>query len=453
MGIVDQFRQRISRLLTAPVEELGSWARLARSQIQLWGFCARRLQQNNAMAMSAALSFRTIFALVPTIILAFLMLKSLGVVEDQKQMLRDLMQEMGLSQISYVEESQSGADQDEQQRYGQETTLAGKIESIVAHVEAQLTVGRLGPVGVALLIWAAITLLTTVERSLNRVFEAPRSRSLGKRIMLYWSAVTLGPLALIAVGQASTTTASLAQSWPFLMWLTRWGGWAWPVVAGAVLLGGFYKLMPNTHIRYRDAVGGAIVASLLWLLARWGFAIYVDRVGRQSIYGAMGLVPLFLMWLNLSWWIFLFGAEIAHTVANLSQIQSAHQAAGRMLGPWDMLDAVVAIARRNLRTGGPVDIEDVAESLQLPEDSCAELLDRLSDGGMICRVSDADTMSYLLAKPADGISVTDVLRIGSPYAAGGPAVQASDVARSVREVVSAAEAGIEQLTIGQIIAR
>jgi len=96
---------------------------------------------------------------------------------------------------------------------------------------------------------------------------------------------------------------------------------------GILLLAALYKLIPNTRVQYRSAFGGALVAVPLWLLAEWGFRMYVGRVvGRGSFYGALGLLPLFLFWVNLSWLIFLFGAQLAHSAVNLSRIESTGDA-------------------------------------------------------------------------------------------------------------------------------
>ena len=99
MNAAHWIRERVHSLLHTPREELGSWARVIRFQINLWRFCIGRLRKNNAMAMSAALSFRTIFAMVPVLILAFLMLKPLGVVEDSRPFLEEILTRSGLDEI------------------------------------------------------------------------------------------------------------------------------------------------------------------------------------------------------------------------------------------------------------------------------------------------------------------------------------------------------------------
>jgi len=453
--LIEHIRRRIARLLSSPVDELGSWARLLRSQIQLWRFCARRLRENNAMAMSAALSFRTIFALVPVLILGFLVVKSLGIVADKKRLFGDFMRESGLAQIAYVEDarSQPPSDTDTEDRgASQEISLADKIQSVMDRVESQLTIGRLGPIGAALLIWAAITLLTTVESCLNRIFEAPASRPLGRRILLYWSAVTLGPLALIGASYLGDLVLSLVRYLPVLGVVTLGLNRAWPVIVGVLLLGLLYRLLPNTHVRRRAALGGAATTVVLWLIARWGFALYVRHVGRQSIYGAMGLVPLFLMWLNISWLIFLFGAELAHTAANLSRLQLTEQSRSRILSQWDLLAVLLIVARANIAGERPIRIEQISGKLGLPDDATENLLSRLCEEGLIARGTGDEGQTYLLARSAHRMKVSDVLKIGSAYVGAGTAGQcAAEIAGSIGQIRSKAHANIEELTVEQLV--
>ena len=451
MKVIDSLKTRLTRLLTAPGEELGSWARFVRFQIHLWRHCARRLGENNAMAMSSALSFRTIFALVPALILALLVLRTFGVAADSKQVMRDLFRHSGLSQLTYAE-SRRPAEADPWAIPGlappQESsvTVAETIESLVERVEEQLTLGRLGPVGAVLLIWTALTLLTTIERSLNRVFGAPRSRSLLRRLLLYWSVVTLGPVLLMSAGYLGNKIAATFGSHQALSWTVGAIGWAGPIVVGILLLAALYSMMPNTRVRFRVAMEGALVAIPLWLLAKWGFAQYVEHVGRKSLYGAIGLLPLFLMWLNLSWWIFLFGAEVAHTAANLSRMVSADRDERVILTPWHVLAAVLAVARNQSLGLGPVAVEKISAAANLGDEVTERLLDRLATEGIVCHVADA-AGEFVLARPPAKIPVAEILRIGSTELAGEHPQPGSEVDQAVAQVRRRVEADVENLTI------
>ena len=481
MNTLDRLQQRIAGLLRTPREELNGWARLLQRQAQLWRFCARQLRRNNALAMSAALSFRSIFAMVPTLVLAFLMLKSLGFVGAQKQLLDDFIRQLGLDRISYTNRPgtleartlaavEAAAVQAAAApaagmsmtflpaaavrgatvtTAGREVTVAGEITSLIEQVEQRLTVGALGPIGVALLIWTALALLMTIERSLNRVFEASRARSPGRRVLLYWSVLTLAPLLVLLASLAADKAGRAVQDVPVIGWMMGPLGWIAALIVGAGVLAFIYQLMPNTGVPLRAAATGAAVAFPLWLVARWALALYVGHVAGKSVYGALGLIPLFLMWLNASWWIFLFGAQLAHTAANLDRMAYAEQDRAHLWGPWDMLAAVVAVARINAARSGPVSADDVAAMLAGPRDAVDGLLRRLASAGMIYRVADAH--AYLPATPADHTRVADILRVDCAYADPQTPPGQPEIVRAVRGVLARSEAGIENLTVADII--
>jgi len=471
MKILDRVRRRIRNLLTAPLAELGSWARLARSQITLWRYCVRRLRENNVMAMSSALSFRTIFALVPLVIVGFLALKTLGVVEDSKRYLRDFLERSGLTEITYVapEETAPGGPAPAVEGGAAEEgrpappsagtppgsprriTVAEKIESIVAYAESQLTLGRVGPVTAVLLVWTALTLLTTMERSLNRIFEAPRQRGLARRILLYWSALTLGPLVIVVAVRAGSSLVEAVRNIPVLAWTLGPVGWVAPFAVGILFVASLYTLMPNTRVAFRRAVAGAVLAVPLWGLARWAFSLYVARVGSQSIYGALGLIPLFLMWLNLSWWIFLFGAQVAHAAASVERLLQADQERRRPITPWDDLAAALALARLQAEQGGPASPRDVARALGCSEARAERLLRRLLEGGLV--VADGEALARCaLAVPPDRLSVARVLSVRCPPPDGRAATEAP-VLKAVAEVRRRAETDLQHITLADLAER
>lgn len=380
----------------ALTEELSRMQRLVRFQVELWRYCARRLWQHNVMAMSSALAFRTIFAMTPTLVLALLVVKSLGVLENSKTDLRDFLDAAGIGQISMGE--------------GEENFSASdKIMEIVAGVEEKLTLGTIGPVGVLLLIWTALTLMMTLEGALNRICEAPRSRSFRHRLTMYWSVLSLGPVVMLTVrylaGKISATVATVRA----VEWLLEALGWLGPVLTGLILLALLYKIVPNTRVQFRAAIGGALVAVPLWLVAKWAFRLYVTKVAAGSLYGAIGLLPLFLIWVNWSWVILLFGAEVSYTAANLRRLRRADLAGRLVLGPEEMLAATLSVAEPFHKGRGPVAFETICGAIGLPDESVSSLLERLEDKQVIGRIAEESGGAFVLARPAERIGLLEVI--------------------------------------------
>jgi membrane protein len=175
-------------------------------------------------------------------------------------------------------------------------------------------------------------------------------------MFMYWSAMTLVPLILLAVVYASRSALEMTKHiWGVSWVLAHAAIWVGPPIVGILILGALYRYLPNTRIPFRTAIIGAIVAAPLWMVARWGFGLYVNHAAKSNFYGALGLIPVFLIWMNLSWLIFLFGAELAYTVANLSRLESAELDENIVLGPTELLAATLAVAKPYLAGEAPVE--------------------------------------------------------------------------------------------------
>ena len=411
--------QYIERLLSAPGDQLGRWAKFLRFQIQLWRLCVRLLHFNNATAMAAALSFRTIFALEPALVLILVISNAVHVTEGDQRWLRSALEAAGFDRDRVVEEASGetvGAPPEETSQEDPAApvgrTAADVIIDVVDGVQEKLTLGRIGPLGVLLLIWTTLTLLTTIELSLNRIFEAPRSRPFFRRILMYWAAVTLVPIVLLVVDYLRDKAAGALENAPIMGPLVAFAGWAGNFIVGVVVLGVVYKLMPNTRVRFRAAASGAVITLALWLLAKFGFQVYRNafvRTDNVNIYGALGLLPLFLFWLYISWLVFLFGAQIAHTGANLRRLESAELARKITIGPADMLAAAIVVAVPHAAGQGPVAFERIERQLGSPDAVVRKVMDGLVALGIVCAVEHDAGDAYVMAKSLDRIPVLEVM--------------------------------------------
>lgn len=445
MKIVETFKSRSASLIDPSRETPKGFLGALWSFLRLWPLCFRQLQHHNWAAMSSALSFRSIFALVPTILVAFLVLKSFGVVENSKRTLREFLVSSGLTQIARASEG----DEQAAGATDQTVSVADQIEATVNRYESKMTVGTLGPIGGVLLIWTVLTFLTTMERSLNRIFEAPRSRPLLRRVLLYWSAITLGPLLLVTAAFLGEKATGALQQNPTIAWASQFIGWLAPGAIGVILLAGLYMAMPNTRIPFKLAIKGALVAVPVWLAVRWGFAIYVDKVAANSVYGKLALLPLLLLWLNLTWMILLFGAQFCYTLKNAPRLLAPSQAHKDTPNHWHLLAAALAAARLQRANEGPVTAAHVANAISVAEPAVEKLLARLTDGGLLCRVAGEGAARFVLALPAETIAVGRVLKLAAPA---GLAHADRTVAAALSHVQSQSEAPIENLTLTEILA-
>ncbi|GAA0722821.1 YihY family inner membrane protein [Dokdonella soli] len=173
-------------------------------------------------------------------------------------------------------------------------------------------------VGVLVLLFSAVSLMISIEDAFNRIWRVQVARGATARFVIYWTALTLGPLLLVAalaissyafalpfidVAEAQfSIKARVLAVLPFLI--------VWSALVAA------YAVIPNRSVRIRDALLGALIAALLFEAAKRGFALYATKYASyQQVYGALAMVPIFIFWIYLSWAIVLLGASITASLS------------------------------------------------------------------------------------------------------------------------------------------
>lgn len=189
---------------------------------------------------------------------------------------------------------------------------------------------RLGVAGLVVVVVTAVALVLTIDRTLNAIWRVRQPRPLAQRLLIYWAAITIGPVLL---------AASLAATSAILPWLG--GAKAGSGLVGAVVdvlefivLSGataaMYRYMPNTHVKWSHAWAGGLCVAVGIALAKQLLALYLKGVPTYSlVYGAFATVPILLVWIYLAWLIVLAGAVVtAHLPHLLAGRVGRSQAAG-----------------------------------------------------------------------------------------------------------------------------
>ena len=366
-------------LISHPVAELNRAQRFLRFAVDLVRHCSRELRENDAAQMAAALTYRTIFGLVPLLMVSMLAFRMFG---DMQSAGRHL-QSAAYAFFNYE------VDHSRPEALAFKQALDGRLLDLMQSV-GELSFEAIGAVGALLLIWAALGLLISLENAANRIYRAPRGRGWPARVGIYWTVLTLGPILLLVVLYAAEYWLRLAEALPLVgplfALLSAFGSLFGSFLAFSLL----YKLMPNTHVRFRPAFWGALVAAGLSEASKWAFGLYVSRaLPYMKLYGAIGLIPLFLFWLYLGWLIILFGLEIAFTLQAMKG--RVFERKGRRGGlvsadPQWLVPVMVAIARRTA-DGQPLSRQDLAEDLDLRLDAVTELVVLLEAEGLLHQVS------------------------------------------------------------------
>ncbi len=172
---------------------------------------------------------------------------------------------------------------------------------------------RLGSAGLVFLLVSALALMLTIDRTLNAIWRVRKPRPIAQRVLMYWAAITLGPLILgmsltlssyaltASRGIVNALPGGLALALQTLEFALLWLG-----------MSALYRYVPNTEVRWRHALAGGLFVAVGFEVAKRALAWYVGAMpGISMIYGAFATLPILLLWIYLSWLIVLFGAVIA----------------------------------------------------------------------------------------------------------------------------------------------
>ncbi len=392
-------RSSFERWLDAPEEAIPFWARPARFMTRLVLEAARQLRRDRATLMAAAITYRTVFALVPVLIVSLVVLRFFIGTEAISEGLDALLVQFGLADLSLGSEGAEGA---------APTTVAAWLQSIVERAEG-INFGAIGAVGGLLLIYAAVSMLIQIEQCFNVVYAAPAGRKIAARLTTYWTMLTLGPLGIIA---SLTLGRRLGNAMEPL------GGFASRVVDAGLGVGiswlillVAYLLIPNTKVKLRPAAIGALVAALLWELAKQGFRSYLGfSTGYAALYGSLGLVPVFFLWVFVTWIIVLLGLEVSRSVQVLNDPLQANPSAGPPADPACALAMLVCAAGR-FGQARPMTLTDAATAAGVAPRSSEKLLAKLVEGAYLHEVeASRDETCYALARDPAKIEAAQVAR-------------------------------------------
>jgi membrane protein len=433
------YLRRSSRSGIAAVRAL-SWPEVR----DLFLFAHRRLREESLPQVAGSLTFTTVFALVPLLTIALAIFTTFPLFNTFRSSLE-----------AYFVQSVMPK------------TISSTILNYLTMFASKAT--RLSAVGAVALIFTSITMMNLIERVFNRIWRVRGERRWTKRILVYWAILTLGPL-LIGVSitlssQVFMATSDLIGSVPVL------GAVIYTVVSLALTTAGFtllYVAVPNRDVDWHDAAWGGLVAGLAFELAKRGFAIFITQFPTYSrIYGALAALPLFLLWVYVSWLITLFGALLVAALPVVKYERWWHEA--QPGGEFVDAMAILKVLYIACKCGDTalVGAGAIRERTRLGFDEMDNLLEKMMAEGWVGRVkvdapqrvqwrkrvSDGSDHWVLLAN-VEKLTLAEVYRLfvfaGMPVNAGVVADSdderdlraARDAAMLAREVENAVESGL-----------
>jgi len=383
--VVRHFRQDIwSRDLGA----LELWRRRITMASRMLYIVTTGFLADHCIIRASALTFTTILSIVPLLAVAFSISKGFGL--QNAEFFRDFL--MGVS--------------------------AGRVEVVdkILQYIGNTNVKTLGWMGVGALLVTVFTTVGNVERAFNNIWAVKKGRTSWRKFTDFFSIIVICPLVVliaasftVAVQKTGVVHAFVAN--PAYDWLEKlllkglslvlvWMGFTFA-----------YAFIPNTRVKLKAAVLGGVVAGTLWQVAQWAYINWqIGFTKYNAIYGSFAQLPLFLIWLYISWVLVLLGAEISFAAQRVHAYVRRGLSEG--LSPLSRqktaLLALAHLAGRFQAGLPPETLAETGQALRLPEDVLDGVLGILAEAGLAVEIGDEELRGYGLAVSPEMIRVADV---------------------------------------------
>ncbi|GJQ60570.1 MAG: YihY family inner membrane protein [Candidatus Scalindua sp. AMX11] len=361
-------------------------------QLRLALLTIRGYRDHNCRLRASALTFYSLLSVVPVVALAFGISKGFGFENTlEKQLLEKFpAQEEVLIQV------------------------VGFARSLLEETKGGMVAG----VGVALLFWIVIKLLGNIERSFNDIWGIKKSRNFARKLSDYLSIMLICPVLMIMsssttvfiktqivhiterfafFGAFSSLTLSLLKLFPYCM------------IGGVFIF--IYIFMPNTRVRFRSGFVAGAVAGTVYQLAQLAYINFQVGVAQyNAIYGSFAALPLFLIWLQVSWMIVLVGAEISYIHQNAESFEFEAESLRISTSCKRLLSLCVAhmLIKNFSRGEKPLTSDFISRTLKIPSHLMGQILDELVESGIISETNpnEGDELAYQPARDINMLTVT-----------------------------------------------
>jgi membrane protein len=341
-----------------------------------------RLQEDRCTQMAASLTFTTLLSLVPLITIALTLLSAFPVFSEYSTHIKEFIL------TNMVPET------------------GGRIITRYMEQFAE-SASRLTALGLVFLAITAMLLMLTIDNAFNMIWRVSRPRSLLQRVLVYWAVITLAPL--LIGGSLSITSWLVGSSSDHAQRIPSFGMDVlklMPVLMTTAAFTLLFRVVPNRFVPMQHAIIGGLIAAVAFESMNRAFAFYISHFPTYKlVYGAFASVPIFLMWLYLSWLMVLFGAIIT---ASLSHWRSTHSLRLDQAAKLYYAVSILKLMHKGLSKGEVQTLQGLSRQLHIGYDDVERLLDKLTSARIVGKLSG---VGWSMVRAPEAVELSDLLRL------------------------------------------
>lgn len=391
-------------------------------QLRTLVLTVRGFFDDNCMLRASALTFYTLMSIVPVAALIFGIAKGFGFEQNLKVMLLE--------------------------KFGAYEEVLVRVIEFAQNLLDRTKGGLIAGFGIVILLWTVIKLLGNIEAAFNDIWGIKKQRTFGRKLGDYLVFTGIAPLFLVIAVSLTvlvqsflarfTETAYADITGPFIFVLLK----SMPFLIVWFVFTFLYMFMPNTKVNIKAGIAAGVIAGTLFQLGQGlyiGLQIGAAKYG--AIYGSFAALPLFLIWLEISWMIVLFGAELAYANQNVDTYdyepdsKKASLAFQRLVA----LYIVSAVCKRFDKGETPLTVDEISEKMEIPPSLTRRVIYDLEECGILVRVEavsdDDELLAYHPAVTPDKLSVQYVYDEMNSYGSNDIPLKQSDDLKKLKESI------------------
>ncbi|MBR4793102.1 MAG: YihY family inner membrane protein [Bacteroidaceae bacterium] len=390
--LVEDFKEFVTKdIWSFDFYQKGPLRRAIGNTVKVVVIAVRTFLDDKVMTKAAALTYSTLFAIVPILALIFAVARGFG--------FENIV--TGLIQKGLAEDNETL------------TSVMQFIDGYMQYVSSGAFIG----IGLLFLLFSVYSLADGIETNLNGIWHVKQNRGMGRKITDYFSLILLIPIGIICLSGMSVLTSKILSRMEGFVLL---GGFvqfliiALPYLVAGFILTGFYMFMPNTKVKFSHAIIPGFIAGILFqILQNLYFDGQLSLSSYNQIYGGFAALPLFLFWLNISWAIILFGCELAYVSQNNDSFNYFKEPdkISRRHEDFYCLMVMAYICKRFKNHKPALTRKELADELHIPLRYVVSSLDALNEAGLLETVlqNDEREPAYVPATDSQSITVVKVL--------------------------------------------
>jgi membrane protein len=383
--LYEKFNKLNDTVWNTPLSEISKGKTFLFKQLRIIFVAARGFSRDNISLRASALTFYSLLSVIPVAAIAFAIAKGFGLDQDLKQLIIDKFESEPMI-LNWLLENATGA-----------------IEKTRG--------GYMAGVGVVILFWAVMLLLSDIENSFNHIWQVRVARPWYRKFTDYLTIMIIAPIFLILSGAITgfiittlpeyMSTAPILDFFkPVISFLFKFA----PYILTWITLTILFIIMPNTKVKVIPAVISAVIAGTILQIIQW---LYIDLqfgiTKLNAIYGSFAAVPLFIIWLQTNWTVVLLGAEISFANQNVSRYDMESEALNiSNYQKRTMILMIMQMVIRNFSIGEkPVSAEDLATNLKIPARLTLEILQDLTSANLLSVIHENEEKENLYQPAMD----------------------------------------------------